>query len=60
MPEHKPEEFRLLSPEEFDRLSTGEKANYLRQAVEAQKAITDQIDRALAEIAKRLHDQKGS
>lgn len=50
--EHPPH-FRLLSPEEFERLTVKEKAEYLRRAVEAQKAITEHIDRALAQMAKR-------
>jgi hypothetical protein len=50
-----PPPFQLLTPEEFDRLTIQEKAEYLRRAVEAQKAITDHIDRALAAMAKK-HD----
>ena len=49
-----PTSFRILSPEEFDCLPTKEKADYLRQAVEAQKAITEHLDRALAAITKKL------
>lgn len=52
MPDTLPPQFRLLNADEFDRLSTREKAEYLRKAVEAQKAITAHIDEALARMAK--------
>ena len=40
-----PQPFRVLSMAEFDLLTTAQKAEYLRDAVGAQKRIVEQFER---------------
>ena len=39
--------FRILSEEEFNALTTSEKAEYLRNAIAARNAINRQIDASI-------------
>jgi hypothetical protein len=52
--------FRLLTNEEFDRLTTAEKAEYLQEAVEAQKRVLAQFEkrsgqRVVVKAAPAIH-----
>ena len=42
--------FRLLTEAEYNALTTAEKVAYLKRAVEAQKALSEQIARGLTQI----------
>jgi len=46
------EPFRLLSNEEFQALTTAEKIEYLDRAMDAQKAIYEQIASHLSQLEK--------
>lgn len=50
MAEPQPPIFRLLTETEYNALTTAEKVAYLKRAVEAQKALSEQIARGLAQI----------
>ncbi|HYD56292.1 MAG TPA: hypothetical protein VEB41_05250 [Burkholderiales bacterium] len=52
-----PKPFRVLSMEEFERLTTAEKAEYLREAVEAQKRVVQQFERFVLQQDKKNREQ---
>ena len=50
----KNEDFRILSDEEFQALTTEQKVEYLKAGMEAQKRLTEQLVHAIREGLKDL------